>query len=111
MISGFAVHDLLGWFLSAFFIVGAFGNWLAPSHVRGDYARWGYPDRFHRVTAILELLVAILLALASTRLWGVGLGLTVMLAALATLLRHREFRHAIAPLAVILFLLLPLWLA
>ncbi|RYD20974.1 MAG: DoxX family protein [Spirochaetia bacterium] len=110
MIFGLAAHDLLAWFLTAFFIVGAIGNWVAPKNVRADYVRWGYPPWFHRVTAMLELPTGILLAMASTRPWGIVLGLAVMAAALMTLIKHREYKHAIAPSVVLaLLLLLLLW--
>lgn len=106
MIFGLAFRDVLAWFLFAFFFVGAVRNWIGPTNVRNDYIRWGYPDWFHRVTAVLELLTSILLALASTRLWGVALGAGVMLAAIATLLRHNEYKHAMLPTTVLLVLVL-----
>ncbi|MEO4002080.1 DoxX family protein [Mesorhizobium sp. CAU 1732] len=106
MIFGLAAHDLLAWALAIFFFVGAIGNWIAPANVRAEYARWGYPDWFHYVTAVLELVVAVLLIFASTRVWGVGLGIAVMLAAIATLLIHKEYRHALLPTSALLFLAL-----
>lgn len=111
MIFGFAAHDILAWVLAAFFVVGAIGNWIAPANVRAEYARWGYPDWFHYVTAVLELLVAALLLFASTRFWGIGLGAAIMLAAIATLLIHKEYRHALLPTTVLLFLTLQVYLA
>lgn len=106
MIFGFAGQDLLAWALAAFFVIGAVGNWIAPPNVRAEYTRWGYPDWFHYVTAGLELLVAMFLVFASTRFWGVGLGAAIMLAAIATLLLHKEYRHALLPTTVLLFLIL-----
>lgn len=106
MIFGVAIHDLLAWFLAVFFVVGAVGNWFASAHTRADYVRWGYPDWFHRVTATLELVAAALLVFAATRLWGVTLATAVMLAASATLLRHKEYKHALLPGAVLLLLVL-----
>jgi hypothetical protein len=40
------------------------------------------------------------MARARTRLWGSALGCTVMLAALATVTLHGEYRHGVAPLVV-----------
>ncbi|TCQ99092.1 DoxX family protein [Neorhizobium sp. JUb45] len=102
MIFGFAIYDLLSWLLAAFFLVGALGNWAAPGHVREDYVRWGYPDWFHRLTGVLELIVAILLIAALSRAWGMALGAAIMVAAIATLLRHHEFRHALLPTGVLI---------
>ncbi|WP_049399690.1 MULTISPECIES: DoxX family protein [Stenotrophomonas] len=104
MILGYAVHDLLAWGLSIFFVVGAIGNWLGPANLRAEYARWGYPNWFHRVTAALEFLIAIFLVFVSTRLGGCALGGVVMLAAIGTLLRHAEYKHALLPTAVLLLL-------
>ena len=92
--------------MAAFFVVGAIGNWLAPANVRAEYARRGYPGWFHRVTATLEFLVAIFLVFVSTRLGGCALGAAIMLAAIATLLCHREYRHALLPTAMLLLLAL-----
>ena len=105
MFFGIAAYDLLAWFLAAFFLIGGIGNWLLPGNVRADYKRWGYPSWFHRVTAVLEIVSSVLLAVASVRIWGIALGSTVMLAAIATLLRHKEFRHALLPSTVLLLLL------
>lgn len=106
MIFGFAAHDLLAWGLAVFFVVGAIGNGLAPANVRAEYARWGYPDWFHHITAALELLVAFLLVFVSTQLAGCALGAAVMLAAIVTLLRHKEYKHALLPTVVLLLLTL-----
>lgn len=104
MIYGFAVYDLMAWALAAFFTVGAIGNWLAPGHVRADYIRWGCPDWSHRVTGVLELVVAILLIAAMSRIWGMALGAAIMVATIATLLRHQEFRHALLPAGVLMMI-------
>lgn len=106
MIFGLAAQDLLAWTLTAFFLVGGVGNWVGPKNVRADYISWGYPAWFHRVTAVLELLAGILLAMASVRLWGIALGLVIMTAALITLIKHREYKHAIAPSTVLALLML-----
>lgn len=106
MILGVAAHDILAWLLAIFFAVGAVGNWRATAKVRADYVRWGYPGGFHRFTAVLEAAVAILLVFGATRLFGTVLGAAIMLAAIATLLRHKEYKHALLPTAVLLLLIL-----
>jgi hypothetical protein len=87
---------------SLFFVVGAIGNWIAPPRIAADYARWGYASHFHYITAILELVTGVLLLPGSTRLYGAALGALIMAAALATLLRHKEYGHAIPPSLVLL---------
>lgn len=89
--------NLLSWALTLFFIVGAVGNWRPSAQHIDDYRRWGYPDWFHNVTAILEFAAAILIFFPQTRIFGAVLGGVVMLAAVATLLKHGEPKPAIAP--------------
>lgn len=84
--------------LAAFFVVGSLINIGAPGSISDEYLRWGYPRWFHFVTGSLELTAAVLLFRAPTRLLGVALGGTVMLAALATVVVHGEYGHAVPPL-------------
>jgi hypothetical protein len=84
--------------LAAFFVVGSLSNIIAPRSIFEEYLKWGYPHWFHFVTGSLELMTALLLARARTRLWGSALGCTVMLAALATVVAHGEYGHGVAPL-------------
>lgn len=90
------------WILVAFFALGAVINFVAPKFLRENYARWGYPAWFHRVTAAFELVTAFLLVFPATRLPGAILGAVVMLAAATTTLRHREYTHSLAPLTALL---------
>lgn len=90
----------LTWFLCILFLIGAISNGFAPEKIRDSYARWGYPEWFPYVTAGLELAVAIMLFFPATRLLGAGLGMMIMVAAAATLLRHREYATALSPIVV-----------
>ena len=93
-------RQVLAWALAAFFVAGSLGNILAARSIIEEYARWGYPTWFHFVTGSLELTTAALLVWAPTRLWGAGLGCTVMCAALGTVIIHGEYGHAAPPLVV-----------
>ncbi len=84
--------------LAIFFVVGSLSNIVAPRSIIEEYLKWGYPHWFHFVTGSLELMTAVLLARARTRLWGSALGCIVMLAALATVTLHGEYGHGVAPL-------------
>ena len=84
--------------LAAFFVVGSLSNIFAPESIYQEYLKWGYPRWFHFVTGSLELTTAILLFRAPSRLLGSALGCTVMLAALATVILHGEYGHAVPPL-------------
>jgi hypothetical protein len=93
-------RPVLAWALAAFFVAGSLGNLIAPRSIYEEYLKWGYPHWFHFVTGSLELTTAVLLARAPSRLGGAVLGLTVMCAALGTVVIHGEYRHAAAPLIV-----------
>ena len=93
-------REVLPLVLAAFFVVGSLSNIIGPRSIIDEYLKWGYPHWFHFVTGSLELMSAVLLARAGTRLWGSALGCTVMLAALATVTVHGEFGHGVAPLVV-----------
>ncbi|HKT28486.1 DoxX family protein [Dyella sp.] len=86
--------------LAAFFVVGSLSNIVAPGSIYGEYLKWGYPRWFHFVTGSLELTAAILLFRTPSRLLGSALGCTVMVAALATVITHGEYGHAVPPLVV-----------
>lgn len=101
--------EIFTWLITAFFFVGAAINFIAPTSIRADYARWGYPGWFHYVTALLELAVALQLLFPATRLQGAALGALVMLAAVGTTLTHREYKRAIAPFVVLLLTLALAW--
>ena len=96
-----SASNVISYLVTLFFIIGAVVNWIAPPKIANDYARWGYPPRFHYLTAVLEGLSAILLLLPTTRLFGATLGALVMSAAALTLLRHRENGHAVVPTVVL----------
>src|SRR5471032_1525790 len=91
-------RQVLSLALAAFFVVGSLSNIVAPRSIIEEYLKWGYPHWFHFVTGSLELMTAVLLARARTRLWGSALGCTVMLAALTTVTLHGEYAHGVAPL-------------
>lgn len=79
------------------FAVGVIGNFIGPQKIRDNYKRWGYPPWFRYVTAILESVAIVLLMMPSSRLYGALLAAVVMIAAMATLLVHREYANATAP--------------
>lgn len=96
--SKISVRQALPLALAAFFVVGSISNIFAPGSIYDEYLKWGYPRWFHFVTGSLELTAALLLLRAPSRVLGAGLGCTVMCAALATVLIHGEYAHAVPPL-------------
>jgi len=97
--------------LAAFFVVGSLSNIIAPGSIYTEYLKWGYPHWFHFVTGSLELTAAILLFRARSRLWGAALGGAVMCAALATVIIHGEYGHAVPPLVAAIWAVVVGWIS
>lgn len=98
--SGEVLATAMAWLLSAFFVFGACVNAIGPKAIREDYARWGYPKGFRFVTAVLELIAAVLVAIPDARPIGAVLAAAIMAAAVASTLTHGERSRAIAPMIV-----------
>ena len=82
-------------------MIGAGGvNFTGPVAVRASFARWGYPAGFHRLTGGLEVAAGLLLLIPVTSRVGAIGSAIILLAAVATLIRHRDWRHL--PGAVVL---------
>ena len=75
-----------------------------PQAVQDDFARWGYPRWWCRVTGGLEILSAALIALPAARGVGLALGAIIVAVAVITVLPRREFSHAV-PLGIFAALL------
>ena len=98
------LHVVVVWLLVvAFFGAGLF-NAIGTRATQDDFARWGYPRWWCRVTGGLEIMSAALIALPASRSVGIAFGAIIMAAAIVTVLRRREFSH-MAPLGVFAALL------
>jgi len=98
------VASAMAWLLAfAFFGAGLF-NAIGGAAVRAEFVRWGYPAWWNLVTAALEALAAALIVLPQTRIWGLALAAMVIIAAIATVVWRREYKHlppAVALIALI----------
>lgn len=98
------VHALSIWLLvAAFFGAGVF-NAISTPATQNDFARWGYPRWWGRVTGGLEIMCATLIALPASRIVGLVLGAVIIAAAVITVLRHRDFSHLV-PLSLFVALI------
>ena len=104
--SSFPWTEILSWALAAFFVIGFVINTFMVDKVGPEYRRWGYPDWFHFVSGGLDLIVALLLPITATRLYGVALGCGIMLVAIATVVGHREYPRALPPFIVLVLLVI-----
>ena len=83
---------------AAFFGAGLF-NAIGTPATQSSFLRWGYPAWWCRVTGGLEMLCAVLIVFSETRAGGLVLGAAIVVVAVLTVLRHREFSH-LAPLGL-----------
>ena len=95
-----AVQAVLGYAVAFVMATGGVVNLAGPAGIRAAYARWGYPAGFRFVTASLEAFSAILVLVGATRSSGLLLAVAIMLAAIATLVRAREYLHALPAIAI-----------
>lgn len=98
------LHEIVVWLGVAAFCGAGLFNAVGTAATQDDFARWGYPRWWCRVTGGVEVACAALIALPATRGLGLALGAAIVAAALATVLRHRDFAHT-APLGVFAVLL------
>jgi uncharacterized membrane protein YphA (DoxX/SURF4 family) len=93
------IHTFSTWLLVAgFFGAGVF-NALNTPVTQKEFARWGFPQWWSRLTGGLEIVSAVLIALPFSRGVGLALGALIIAAAVVTVLRYREFGHLV-PLGV-----------
>ena len=98
------LHEIVVWLTVAAFCGAGLFNAIGTASTQDDFARWGYPGWWCRVTGGIEVAVAALIALPAGRGIGLALGAFVIAAALATVLRRREFSHT-APIGLFAALL------
>jgi len=82
---------LLAWLLALAFLGAGIVNAAGSAAIKDDFVRWGYPRWWNLVTGGLEALVAALIATPAARLAGLGLGAAICVAAIATVVRHKEY--------------------
>jgi hypothetical protein len=98
------IHTLSVWLLAVAFLGAGLFNLAGTRATRDEFVAWGYPAWWCWVTGGLEILTAAFLAVPLVRSAGIVLGTLVVLAVVATLLRHRAYTRlppAVAFLVVI----------
>lgn len=103
------VHAVFVWTLVAAFTGAGLFNAIGTRGTREGFVRWGYPSWWCYVTGALEIAIAGLIAVPALREIGLVAGGLVIAAAVATVLRQREFSH-LAPLGLftVLIILVPI---
>ncbi|MDP9810195.1 putative membrane protein YphA (DoxX/SURF4 family) [Rhizobium tibeticum] len=104
--TGAPLDTIFIWLAAGAFLVGAIVNASGHPKVRAGFVRLGFPFWWCWVTAAFELVTGVLLITAGTRYIGVALGACIMLAAIAAIVRIRNYRELPPPLAFLLLLAL-----
>jgi hypothetical protein len=96
--------------VTAVFLLAGLVNLGGSSLVRAAYRAWDYPPNFYRVVGMIELMVALFMALPQTRVWGVILGGFIAFFSVVTLLKHSRYGLSL-PAMLLLAALVPASLA
>ncbi len=101
-----SLDTILVWLAAGAFLVGAVVNASGHSKIRAGFVRLGFPFWWCWVTAVFELMTTVLLVTAGTRYIGVALGACIMVAAIAAIVRIRNYRDLPPPFVFLLLLAL-----
>ena len=97
---GISAATLLAWLLSLAFLGVGVVNAAGSTGIKDDFVRWGYPRWWNLVTGALEVLAAALIAMPAARVAGLVLGVAICVAAIATVVRYKDYGH-VAPIIVL----------
>lgn len=81
-------------------VMGTFGNSFTRQGEEG-FRKWGFPPYFRHLISGLELVAAVMLFIPALALVGLVLAGVIMVGAIATLFRHREYAHSIFPIVTL----------
>ena len=90
--------------LTIIFLVSAVVQLPGPAFVRRAYRQWEYPPKFYRVTGLVELVIALFLAVPQTRIWSVMLAVLVTFVAEVTLLKNEQYVWSVPGIVVMIAL-------
>ena len=101
-----ALLDFAFFGVTGVFLLAGLVNLSGNSVVRAAYRAWNYPANFYRVVGMIELTVALFLALPETRIWGVVIGSFITFYSVVTLLKNRRYAWSL-PAMLLLAALVP----
>ena len=97
---GVSTATLLAWLLTLAFLGAGVVNTPGSAAIKDGFVRWGYPRWWNLVTGGLEVLAAALIAMPAARVAGLMLSAAICVAAVATVVRSKDYGH-IAPALVL----------
>lgn len=98
------LHSIALWLLVVAFVGAGLFNAIGTRATQDDFARWGYPRWWCRVTGGAEIVAAALIAFPAYRSMGMAFGAVIIAVATITVVRRQEFSHLV-PLGVFAALL------
>ena len=104
-----ALAESVGIVLAVLFALAGVVQLSGVGPLRRAWISWGYPSHLYRVTGALELLCAGLLAMPSTRPWGVAFAAAVNFSTVVLLLKNRAYLVALPGIGFAAALLLTLF--
>ena len=90
--------------LIAIFAIAAIIDKAAARYLCERFRDWGYPRQFYRVMGVLQLFVALFLAVAQLRVWGIILAGFILFWGIVFLLHHGRWRWAAAGMLMLVAL-------
>ena len=90
--------------LAAIFAIAAIIDLAGSRYVRARFRQWRYPRQFYRVMGVLQLFVALFLAVAQLRVWGIILAGFILFWGIVFLLHHGRWRWAAAGMLMLVAL-------
>ena len=97
---GISAAALLAGLLALAFLGAGVVHSAGSAAIKDGFVRWGYPRWWNLVTGGLEVLAAALIAMPAVRAAGLMLGAAICIAALASVVRHKDYGH-VAPSIVL----------
>ena len=84
--------------LALFFVLIAAKNLSGDAQIASDFQRFGFPDWFRVLVAVLQIAGAVLLFVPGATLIGCGVLAFVLLGAIVSHVRHDPLQSAVSPL-------------
>jgi membrane protein HdeD len=98
------VPHLLAHVLAVIFAIAGIIDIAGHHNLREWFRDWQYPSQFYRTMGVLQLFVALFLAVAQLRIWGIILAGFVLFFWIVTLLNHRQWSWAAAGMLMMMAL-------
>jgi hypothetical protein len=98
-------HLLASVLTAIFALAGIFGMAAGSDYLRARFRPWQYPRQFYRIMGVLQLIVALFLAVPQLRIWGIICAGPIIFYWIVILLNHRQWSWAVAGMLIMIALM------